>query len=232
MKIASLLFVTGLLLLVGGDYFTQIAPKKNHHAQMKEHPDVQAFLAKFDKAVETSGSPSGERRFSAGYLRRVDVKPGFRVIHDPTMGEEIIATGPRAALDLMVMHRDDDRLSPDFNAPVRLGTHVEIRINLERHTDSYFRINLLRGGENSLNLLPDFVTDGPFRVPFLKVAGLPDHPIQVATNDLIINTAADLDNLHGTTVNLEYFYENEVQKNRRANNLKVTGDVLFSDVSE
>jgi hypothetical protein len=138
------------------------------------------------------------------------------------MGSEVIATGPEAALNHLEMGDKKGRIVPDFNRPVRLKKLVEVRLNMHAHGSREMRLSLRRVPEKRTRLQPDFVTEGPLNFQMLRIASFPDHPIQIASRDLMVYSSDDLDNLHGSVDNLEIMYDEpgDAQNVATAPNLK------------
>jgi len=209
MKLASLLFFSTLVAFFVTDYLVFVVPKAVYHAQGAEHPEVKAYLNDINETVDATDGPPVKKVLSAGYLRRVDIAPGFRVVHDPALGDELIVSGPAAALEFFEMHEDKDRLSPDFSRPVRLKDLVEIRVNLHKHHSEQMRINLLYAPEGRTELQPDFVTEGPLKFKLLTFAGVPPHAVRVESKDVVINTTNDVSGLEGTAERLEFIFDDK-----------------------
>jgi len=209
MKLASIIFFGALLAYFATDFMVYAIPKADYNAQGSDHPKAQEFLREISELVDATGSPVVEQRIRLGYLRRVDVRPGFRVIHDPALGPEVIVRGPKKALAYFRMHSDDDRLSPDFTRPVRLRELVDVRINLHAHRAEKMRINLYTTPPERTVLQPDFVTEGPLQFKLLLIAGIPPHPIQIEGEDVVVHTSDDTRQLQGTAERLEFLFEDK-----------------------
>lgn len=209
MKLASIIFFGALLAFLTADYLVYFIPKVDYYTQGAEHPDAQEFLRNISELVDATGSPIVEKRIHAGFLRRVDVRPGFRVIHDPELGRELIVKGPEKALAHFEMHEDSDRLTPDFNCPIRLKELVEVRVNLHAHGADKMRINLYTTPPERTTLQPDFVTKGPLQFKFLQIAGIPPHPILVDSRDVVVYTQDDTRQLQGTAQRLEFLFDDK-----------------------
>lgn len=207
MKFPLLIFIGSVLALFLVDFLFTVMPNIELHKQGPDHPKVQAFIADIDNVIDATQGPAGEKRFAIGLLKRVTVNPGFRVIHDPELGCEVIATGPEAALKYLVLGDDSDRIVPDFNRPVRLNDLVEIRLNLHAHGSREMRLSLNRVPAERTNLQPDLVTAGPLNFQMLRIASFPDHPLHIASRDLMVYSSDDLDNLHGSVDRLEIMYD-------------------------
>ncbi|WP_020571837.1 hypothetical protein [Neolewinella persica] len=207
MKIPLLIFVGSVLALFASDFFLTVLPRIEQQKLGEEHPEVKAFIASIDNVVDATGGPVLEKRFAVGLLNRVTVNPGFRVIHNPEMGREVIASGPQAALEQLEISHKTGRIVPDFKRPVRLTKLVEIRLNLHAHGSREMRISLARVPVESTILQPDFVTQGALNFQMLRIANFPDHPLQIASRDLMVYSLDDLSNLHGSVDRLEIMYD-------------------------
>ena len=207
MKLPLIIFIGSVLTLFVGDFFLTIRPKIERHQQGQDHPEVEAFIASIDNVIDATEGPIVEKRFSIGLVNRVTVNPGIRVIHDPMLGGEVIATGPEAALEHLGMGGKTGRIVPDFNRPIRLKSLVEIRLNLHAHGSREMRLSLNRVPPERTTLQPDFVTEGPLEFQMLRIASFPDHPLQIASQDLMIYSLDDLTNLHGSVDRLEIMYD-------------------------
>lgn len=231
MKLASIIFFGALLAYFSTDYLVYIVPKAAYQAQGAAHPDVKEFIREISELVDATGSTITEQRLRVGYLRRVDVRPGFRVVHDPALGREVIVKGPEKALAHFRMNDDEDRLSPDFIRPVRLRELVEIRVNLNAHGGEKMRINLYTAPPERTTLQPDFVTEGPLRFKLLHFAGIPPHPVQIDSRDVVIHTTDDVSGLTGTAEQLEFLYEDKEAPEQIAPNLRA-GKILRTYVGQ
>lgn len=206
MKLPAILFVMGLLGLLGADYLNQVLPRQHLNANPQEHPDVIAFLADIDEVIDATGSPLVEQELSFGLCSWVDVNPGFRVIHDPTLGREVLAKIPEAALPYLTFSPGHERFAPDFNRPVRLNELVELRINLHAHGSRRMRIGMNDPAEGRTRFLPDFVTEGPLQFTFLNIVDIPNHRIDIESEDVVVFTRDDTANLYGTAERLEFLF--------------------------
>ncbi|MFK8164811.1 MAG: hypothetical protein AB8H12_20365 [Lewinella sp.] len=207
MKLPLLIFICSVLSLFINDFALGVLPNIEKHKQGEKHPEVQAFIASIDNVVDATAGPVVEKSFYAGMFNRVTVNPGIRVIHDPEMGSEVIATGPEAALEYLNMGGENGRIVPDFSRPVRLKKLVEIRLNLHAHGSCEMRLSLNRVPAERTTLQPDFVTAGPLDFQMLRIASFPDHPLQISSQDLMVYSSDNLDNLHGTVDRLEIMYD-------------------------
>lgn len=207
MKRPLIIFIGSVLALFVSDFVFTVMPRIERHQQGVNHAEVQEFLANIDNVVDATEGPIVEKHFSIGDLSRVTVNPGIRVIHDPSMGGEVIASGPEAALEHLVMGGKQGRIVPDFNRPVRLKNLVEVRLNLHAHGSREMRLNLRRVPPERTTLQPDLVTRGPLDFQMLRITSFPDHPLQIASKDLMVYTSDDLANLHGTVDRLEIMYD-------------------------
>jgi|AntRauTorckE5430_2_1112549.scaffolds.fasta_scaffold00189_6 hypothetical protein len=205
MKTPYLLYFGALLALFVADYAFNVIPQQQFIAAGKEQPLVQTFLAELEAPIDATTGPVAQRSFSIGYLYRTSVYPGFRLVHDPSLGKEVIATGPAAALDYLELSDNSGRLTPDFTRPVRLSERVEIRVNLEAHGSHHMRIDLYEP-QAKIDLQPDLVTEGPLTFRLLKLRNLPDHPIEINTADLVVPAREQLHYLTGTTDRLELLH--------------------------
>jgi hypothetical protein len=207
MKLPLLIFIGSVLALFASDFFLTVLPSIEQHKQGENAPQIQAFIASIDSVVDATGGPIVEKRLSIGMFSRVTVKPGIRMIHDPEMGSEVIATGPEEALKHLELGSKKGRIVPDFNRPVRLKKLVEIRLNLHALGSREMRLCLWSVPEKRTTLQPDFVTKGPLEFQMLRIASFPDHPLQIASRDLMVYSSDDLDNLHGSVDRLEIMYD-------------------------
>lgn len=226
MKRPLLIFIGSVLVLFVSDFLFTVIPKIERHKQGVNHPEVQAFIASIDNVIDATTGPIVEKHFSVGSLSRVTVNPGIRVIHDPSMGSEVIATGPEPALEHLNMGGQTGRIVPDFDRPVRLTNLVEVRLNLHAHGSREMRLNLQRVPPERTILQPDFVTKGPLDFQMLRIASFPDHPLQIASKDLMVYTSDDLANLHGTVDRLEIMYD----ETGDARNLATAPNLKFNEL--
>lgn len=215
MKLPAILFVMGLIGLLGADYLNQVLPFKHLVVNPQEHPDAVAFLAKIDKVIDATGSSVVEQELAFGLCSRVDVNPGFRVIHDPTLGKEVIAKLPEIALPYLTLSGDPEAFFPDFNRPVKLKELVEIRINLHAHGSQRMRIGMNDPAEGRTRFLPDFVTEGPLQFTFLNIVDIPNHRIDIESEDVVVFTRDDITNLYGTAKWLEFLFLEEETKEKK-----------------
>lgn len=189
------------------DYLFNFRPKAEFDAQGAAHPQVVEFINGLDHPIDATASAVEERHFSLGFIARVDVNPGFRIIHDPSLGKEVIASGPVIALDHLSVSDKRGQLKPEFSKPLRLTEPVEIRVNLHVHGSSWMRINCVQEARRT-SLLPVFSTEGPLKFRFLEIVNLSSDRVEVDTRDLVLWTSKHVDNLTGKTERLEVLYEN------------------------
>ncbi|MEL7161878.1 MAG: hypothetical protein AAFN92_14045 [Bacteroidota bacterium] len=208
MKISFSLFCAGFLLFFVTDYFEQIRPAIHLATTGTVHPEVQAYRERISTVIDATNSSRGERRFpDPGFLDRIRANPGFRIVHDPSLGGEVIARGPKNVLAFLELTKRSGRLGPDFDRPVRLRELVEIRVNLHAHGSQQMRISLNRAREGRTILQPDFATAGPLQFQLLSFTNLPDHPVQVASQDVIVRgDEPHTNSLTGTAGRLEFTY--------------------------
>ncbi|MEM9928400.1 MAG: hypothetical protein AAF840_01150 [Bacteroidota bacterium] len=207
MKLPTILYTGAILSIFAVHYLTEVVHRTNLYQQKEQHPQIEAFFQKLEDVIDTHNSPVIEKAYTGGYINRVSVNPGFRIIHDPTLGREIKVKGPAAALAELRLFERTERFSPDFRHPVRLSELVEVRLNLHRHGSQHLRIQMNRPTKKRTALQPDFVTAGPLAINTLFLTNIPNHPIQIAGKDLIIYTRNDTRNLHGSVERLEIQYE-------------------------
>ncbi|MEM9527932.1 MAG: hypothetical protein AAGA31_15060, partial [Bacteroidota bacterium] len=140
---------------------------------------------------------------------KVKVKPGFRVIHDLTLGREVIARGPKNALAHLSFNNKQGRFSPDFDRPVKLKELVEVRINLEAHGSKILNVSLDQALPERTLLQPDFTTEGPLSFRILKFWDIPQHPIQIESENVVVDYDPSEDHpeyLQGSANKLEFIY--------------------------
>lgn len=231
MKLASIIFFGAILAYIATDYLVYVVPKVAYHTQGAAHPDAKEFLREISELVDATNSPVREQQFTVGYLRRVDVRPGFRVIHDPTLEHEVIVKGPEKALVHFRMHKDEDRLTPDFTRPVRLRELVEVRVNLNAHGGEKMRINLYTVPPERTTLQPDFVTEGPLQFKLLQFAGIPPHPVQIDSRDVVVYTSDDTRMLQGSAKRLEFLFDDKEAPEQVAPKLRA-GEVIRTFVGD
>ncbi|MFT5999396.1 MAG: hypothetical protein ACI81P_001854 [Neolewinella sp.] len=207
MKLPLLIFLSCILAVFAGDYFLTVLPNVVVKQQGEAHPQVQAFIESIDQVVDATQGLTVEKGYYVGFINRITIYPGIRVIHDPSMGTEVIASGPEAALKHLNMGGKLGRIVPDFNRPVRLEKLVEIRLNLHAHGSQELRLSMWRVPEERTTLQPDFVTKGPLSFQMLRIVHFPDHPLRIASRDLMVYTSDNLDNLHGSVDRLEIMYD-------------------------
>lgn len=211
MKLAIALFFAGLLSFFLTDYFILVGSAHRLVANQTNDPGVQAYIAELNDLQDGTTAPIEERIFTnCGYVNEVRVKPGFRIVHDLTLGDEVVVKGPKNALSHLELHNTQGRLSPDFNRPVKLNELVTIRVNLQAHGSEIMRIGLDEAQPGRTRFQPDFVTKAPLSFQVLTLGDIPKHPIQIEGQDLIIyNTGEDDPSfLEGKVNRLEFIYSN------------------------
>ncbi len=202
MRTSSIIFFGAVLAIFAFDYVFNYLPKVDFEAQGKAHPYVQEVVKDLNSPIDATASPIEERRFSVGYIMRAKVMPGIRLIHDPTMGKEVIAKGPAAALEVLSFEAKEGRLVPDFTKLVRLNDLIEVRVNLEAHGSDHMRIQLHRNPRrNTLN--SEFTTAGSLTFQFLELVNSGDKKIEVNTENLVLWSHNYTDHIYGTTDRLE-----------------------------
>lgn len=207
MKLAFLLFGLGLVCFVSTDYLNQVIPHTNLHAQLENSAGAQAFLANLDDVLDATNSPVIKRTLSFGFCDRVDVHPGFLIIHDPGLGREVVVTAPEAVFEhLNLGDNSNGRLEPDFDRPVRLNELVEVRVNLHAHGSKRMRIGMYDCGLYRTKLEPNFVTAGKLNFTFLKFFDIPTHRIDIDSKNVVIHTDDDTFWLYGKTDRLEFLF--------------------------
>lgn len=202
MKTSTLLFFGAFLAMFAYDYLFSYLPKTEFIASGTEHPYVQEVLSSLEQPIDATSSPVEERRYSVGYIRRASVMPGIRLVHDPSLGKEILATGPAAALDVLIFKAKEGRLSPDFTKLVKLNDLVEVRANLQAHGSDRMRINLQRP-ERRTALQAEFTTAGPLTFRILELINFGEQKVDVAVENLVVWSHNSLDNIHGTAGRFE-----------------------------
>lgn len=133
MKTAYLLFGATLIWLItfpmGAAYLEYADYTKNG----TEAALIKRDLSVYRDVVIPSAAIS-ERKLDVGFAGAVSVYPGFHLIHDPDLGNEVIAKGPENVLQL-IDHKSisDYRFNLEFNQAVKLNAPVEVRMNLNAH---------------------------------------------------------------------------------------------------
>ncbi|MFT4685762.1 MAG: hypothetical protein ACI94D_000716 [Neolewinella sp.] len=206
MKIPALLYFGAFAAMLAVDYLFNFLPKAVFDAQEATHPQVVEFINGLDNPIDATTGTMEERRFSLGFITRVDVNAGFRIVHDPGLGKEIIARGPVTALDQLSVSNKRGQLKPDFSKPLRLAELVEIRVNLQAHGSNRMRVNCVQE-ERRTSLLPVFTTNGPLKFQFLEMVNLSSGRVEVDTRDLVLWKSKYVTNVTGKTKRLEVLYE-------------------------
>jgi len=207
MKLALPLFFLGLLTLLGADYLTTLKSVHQLENLRENAPEVQAFLAQIDDLQDGANAPIVEKIVTGGYFDRLVINPGFRIIHDPTLTNKIQIKGPGNVLEYLQLKRKTGWLTPDFDRPVKLKEHVEIRLNLQAPGSRSMRISMRGAKEGRTVFQPDLVTEGPLDFDILYFTDLPDHPIQLTSRDVVIRGRhLNATQLQGTANRVEFLY--------------------------
>ncbi|TXF91689.1 hypothetical protein FUA23_00455 [Neolewinella aurantiaca] len=206
MKISALLYFGAFAAMFAVDYLFGFRPEASFYEAGAEHPQVVEFIDGLDKPVDATAEKTVERRFSEGFISRVDVNAGFRIIHDTGLGKEVIARGPATALDLISLSQQEGHFEPAFKQPVRLQELVEIRVNLNRHGSGRMRINCILEDRRTA-LLPVFATEGPLKFHFLELVNLSPGRIEVDARDLLLRNRKYANKVTGSVERLEVLYD-------------------------
>lgn len=209
MRLPIALFCVGLFSFFLTDYFTLVRSANQLIARQTDDPGVQAYIARLNDLKDGTTAPIEERRFTnCGYVEKVRVKPGFRIIHDTTLGREVTARGPKNALAHLELNNVQGRFYPDFDRPVKLKELVEIRINLQAHGADLMYISLEQVQPGRTRFQPDFVTQAPLSFQVLSFGDIPKHPVQIDAQDLIVYSSKgdDPSFLQGQAKRLEFIY--------------------------
>ena len=207
MKTSTLLFFGALAAMFAVDYLFSYLPKAEYQTQAIAHPHVREYLDNLHNPIDLRDSPAEEREFSFGYIARVYVLPGIRVVHDPTMGREVTARGPAPALDLLNFNTKEGHFTPDFKKAILLSEPVEIRLNLEAHGSERMRISTLRPQRRSV-LHAEFLTAGPLTFRFLEVINAGEQKVEVDAENLLVWAHNNLRNISGRAGRVEVMERN------------------------
>ncbi|PHI20925.1 hypothetical protein CEQ90_06050 [Lewinellaceae bacterium SD302] len=188
MKIAIALFSLAAFWLFA---FPLGMAKTNYDNYQKNGLDtkwVKEDLARYTDLVEPSGEIT-EKTVSLGYMERLAVASGFKVIHDSSLDQEVILSGPEDVLEHVQWSNFsvDDRRGLYFSRPIKLTHPVEMRLNLNEHHVGDFTLtfNNSRGQDNWIN----FETRGPLAANYLWLSGVirTDKPVELDVNRIDIS---------------------------------------------
>ncbi len=171
-----------------------------------EDEPVIRMQAKLDNIVEVSAaSPRLDTIFHLNsYLDQVILRPGFRIVHDPTLGREVRASGPAAQLRSLRLRMDNTTLKPDFGSLFRTDQLVTLRLNLTAHGNNYVSLqNSSRVSTSSAELRPTFLTAGPLEAKLIRLSGVYTfEPIDLRGLSLELENFHNPEQLRGTVDHL------------------------------
>lgn len=165
--------------------------------------DLAEFVAPYESAVPTSGSPIVTEFYPASQVTQVTVHPGFVLINDGEMSDRIEVSLPEAAKPYLELENEGGELSFDFNRSVRLSEPVAIRVNLSRLNPKVIEVYLREAYNGRTQFQPDLISETPIASSYLKLKGLPNHSIQVMAENLTVFGVKNLSSLEGAVGNLE-----------------------------
>ena len=168
-----------------------------------ESPEVLAYRAKFETAIETATSPVVTKSYPISSTRQILIRPGIKVIHDAGLGNEILVTGPEKALEYFSIGEKRDYIAPGFSHAVKLRVPVEVALNLSLLDDYELTISFSPTAEGRTLHLPRLITKTPIVSPFLTVKGVPNGDVEVMADNFVIKSTRQLDKYLGNTNNVE-----------------------------
>lgn len=205
-KPALLLYAGIIVSLIVVDYCFAVLPTARAGSDENIERLRAEREAELSRVVDATTGDRETRTLSFGYIDRAVADRGFHLIHDPSLGEEVIVTGPAAALDVVDLGRGTGDFHPEFTAFVRLDEPVEVRLNLNGHGSDYIRL-YDASFEADVTLQPRFTISEPLEKRVISMGTLAlAEPVTVRAEALVLHADQPLDKVSGTTQRLEILY--------------------------
>ncbi len=166
MKLPALVFISAVLLAIVYPLANTYVLRERISEQGINAPSVREALERA-RPIDASG-PLEERRFQVDYLGSLLIQHPLRVIHDPSMADEIIATGSKVALDHLNFNEGDSWTNMAMTRPLLNMGEVSVRLNLERHNLGLQNISSFNPTEEQ-SKSQYFFTAGTFRAERLSL---------------------------------------------------------------
>lgn len=168
MRTASILFTLAIVLALGIPAIWA-AIEYNEYQEKGIHSTlIQKGMQRYTDVIVAEG-PIVERHLRFDYLRNLYIAPGFRLIHDSSLGNEVIASGPANVVDHVSSGNFAvSRQSLSFNRPIKLNEPIEVRMNIFEHTIG--QVNLSFSNTNRDDW-PNFETRGSLQMNKLNISG-------------------------------------------------------------
>lgn len=188
MKTAFILFGLGILWLLAFPFGRAYINLKDLQKNGAQSALVQEDIKRHKDVVVDNG-PDVRRKIRLEYFKKLDIPEGFRLVHDPKMGDEVVLIGPKKIVDIIYFNGTAigtlDRNGPRFNKPVRLQKDIEMRINLDRHHVGHPILSFYNA--SCRDYKPNFTTLGPIKANKLTIDGriISEKPIQLAVDELM-----------------------------------------------
>ena len=231
MKTATLIFAGALLALAAFDYFYLVRPSYDFARRGADHPTARAYAGRVARFVDATGGATADRTERLPHFNAVDVAPGIRLIHDPTLGSSAIIGGPAGGVAALTTKVTTSRLDLDFEHSVALADHVTVRVNLTAGGRRYLRVSL-KNGRQARALPAEFVTDGALETTLLRLNQPGPGPVTVVADDLIVSSRdSTLGGLNGRVARLEYLLLREDAARPVATGL-TAGDIRYTVVGK
>lgn len=183
MKAAKIIFISACAFLCIWP-IVRVASINSEFEQKGELASfVQARKAPFFDTVFVSG-PVVEKTGRVGFADRIRTAAGMHLIHDPSLADEYILSGPQSALDHIILGNPFDLLNFRFDRPMVMDEPVELRVNLNAHHPGIITLDFNEHGGSKA--IPRFTTLGPIEARVVAIYGCTetDGPIQLKTDFL------------------------------------------------
>ncbi|NJC24611.1 hypothetical protein [Neolewinella antarctica] len=201
MKLPFLIYLSVFVILVAVD----ISLKLFRNSEESYDQQKVELKGRYERAVQTAGAPTVRKKVALAGIQDLRISPGFLLVHDEHLGDSIVVEVPEPAAANLVLERDGEQLTVDFDRAVRLNAPVRVRANLNNTGSSTLRVELQKAYAGRTRFQPDFTTKSSLTIPKLTLIGVPSQAVSIDVETLSLLEAEYLKFLRGRagTVELE-----------------------------
>lgn len=185
MKLPTSLFLAAIIWLIacyfGRAHFThEDLVKRGVNSEIAQQEIKELTM------LTVAETPAIERKIDLNYFESIYVNKGFKLVHDPSLGQASYLVGPAEILD-KVIYKDfiqNARVRLKFSTAVELKEPVVLRTNLNEHNVG--ELSLAFQYQEGEDIIENFKTLGPIEAQNLKIGEylIANQPIDLSVKSI------------------------------------------------
>lgn len=167
MRTALLLFIIAFFVLFTTPFISGSIAKSQFDQNGIEAGWVKSYLERYTDTIYATG-PVEEKTIKLRLVQGMMINAGFQVVHDESMGDEVVLKGAPAAIEQVSYSQFGEIIGFQFKKPVQMDRPLEIHINLNAHHLGFLELRMWPGQEQAF---PPLVTKSEIIAHQLNISG-------------------------------------------------------------